>query len=171
MPTRIISGDTNPYALIVNASGEMKVKDTDAAALLGKPPAADVNAGHLSHTITTAATTLLTVPAGKTWIGEVVISAALSKAAAAAGDGSARGVIATAGTGVVPTAGTQLAIEAKAGANVATGTSGTSGNNSVRVKMTVVAPAGNAVTLTLASTVANATEGRVDASAIGANYA
>jgi hypothetical protein len=145
---------------------------TDAAveaAILGVPAASDINAGFLSHTATTAAATLLTVPAGKVWVGEVVISCALSKAAAASGEGVARGVIATAGANVTPPAGTRLACEAKAGANAATGVVGTQGNNSVRTKMIVVAPAGNAVTLTLASTITNATAGVVDASAIGTN--
>jgi hypothetical protein len=40
----------------------------------------------------------------------------------------------------------------------------------LRAPLTVIAPAGNAVTVTLATTVANATEARADASAIGVNF-
>lgn len=136
--------------------------------LIAGSAAADVNVGFLSHTSTTGATTLLTVPAGRTWVGIVAIAVAVAKDAAAATTGQVRAVIATAGTGVIPAAATILACEAKAGANVVAGLSGTQGSNSIAARVMVQAPAGNSVTLTLVSTVAG-TAGVVDVSAIGEN--
>lgn len=130
------------------------------------PASADVLVGYLSHTATTGAATLITVPAGRTWVGMIAIACAVDNAGANAVEGRARAVIATAGTGVVPAAGTLLAVEAKAGANVAAGTVGTQGSASVSVRVLVQAPAGNTVTLTLASTIAG-TAGVCDVSAIG----
>lgn len=132
----------------------------------GKPPAADVLVGHLAHTATTAAAALVTIPAGRTWVGELVIACDLAVSAASAVSGNALGVVATAGAGVVPAAGTVATCEARAGANAATGTVGTQGANSIRLPLIVVAPAGNSVDLTLATTI-NATAGRVAAMASG----
>ena len=132
------------------------------------PADADINVGYLSHTSTTGATTLLTVPAGRTWAGTVTIVAAVAKDAAATTTAQARAVIATAGTGVVPAAGTILACEAKAGANAVGGVTGSQGGNSIAARVVVRAPVGNAVTLTLVSTVAG-TAGVLDVSAIGEN--
>lgn len=152
-------------------TGQVAGLQTDPAGNLRtapqRPTATDIVVGYLQHTSTTGAATLLTVAAGRTWVGEVHISVAGSKAAAATGNGLVSAVIATAGTNVVPAAGTQFVVSARIGANAATGTVGTEGNNSGVIKMTIVAPAGNAVTLTLASTLTNVSEGAVDVSAIG----
>lgn len=133
----------------------------------GAPQTADIVVGTLSHTVTTGAAALLTVAAGRTWRGSVTVSVAISKAGAASGNGEAIGVIATAGAGVTPAAGTILTCRAYAGANVVAGTAGSQGNNGVTSEVVVVAPAGNSVTLTLATTINNATDAAVDASAIG----
>lgn len=129
--------------------------------------AANVLVGTLSHTATTAAATIITIPAGRTWVGTIGISADIGANAASTTAGQALGLIATAGTGVTPAAGTVLPCEARAGANAATGTSGTQGSNSVTIPITVIAPAGNSVTLTGASTIAGS-NGRVDYVASGA---
>lgn len=134
---------------------------------VGAIPAAGVLVGQLTHTTTTGAATLLTVPAGKTWEGTVAVSATGSKAAAATGNGEVAGVIATAGTGVVPTAGTVFAVRAYIGAGAVGGLAGAQGSQFGSVPLTVVAPAGNTVTLTLASTLGNVTDGSVDATASG----
>ena len=132
-----------------------------------RPTAADIVTGYLQHTATTGAATLLTVAAGRTWVGTVTVSVAASKAAAATGNGLVSALIATAGTGVAPAAGTVFAVSARIGANAASGLSGTQGANFGSIPMTIVAPAGNAVTLTLASTLTSTTEGAVDACAFG----
>lgn len=132
-----------------------------------RPTAADITVGYLQHTSTTAAATLLTIAAGRTWVGRVTVSVAASKAAAATGNGLISAVIATAGTNVTPAAATVFAVSARIGANAASGLSGTQGNNWGSMPMTVVAPTGNSVTLTLASTLTNTTEGAVDAAAYG----
>lgn len=132
-----------------------------------RPTAADIVTGYLQHTSTTGAATVLTVAAGRTWVGVVTVSVAASKAAAATGNGLVSALIATAGTNVSPAAATVLAVSARIGANAATGTTGTSGSNSLAMKMTITAPAGNSVTLSLASTLTSTTEGAVDASCFG----
>lgn len=130
----------------------------------GAPAAANILNGFLTFAATTAATTLITVPAGRTWTGTVAVSCAASTTAAATAAGQARAVVSVAGVGVTPAAGTVLAVEAKAAANAATGTSGDSAANSLSAPLVVVAPAGNAVTVQVATTV---TTGTVDAAASG----
>jgi hypothetical protein len=131
------------------------------------PVAANVIAGTVSHTSTTAAATIVTIAAGKTWRGTIGISCDVGIAAASATAGQALGVITTAGTNATPAAGTYLACEARAGANAATGTVGAQGANSVACSdFVVIAPAGNAVTIQGASTIAG-TAGRVDFFAAG----
>jgi len=130
------------------------------------PVAADVVNGYQQFSVTTGATTLLTVAAGETWTGHIGASCAVGIAAASATAGRARAEFATAGTGVTPAAGTVLAVEAKSGANAATGTVGSNGNNNASMPLTVIAPAGNSVTVTVATTQAG-TASTVDAWASG----
>lgn len=132
----------------------------------GAPTAANVVNGYLTFTATTVATTLLTVAAGQTWVGQVGATCSVGIAAASATAGRARAVFATAGTGVTPTAGTIFAVEAKVGANSATGTVGGSGNVANSMNVVVIAPAGNAVTVTVETTNAG-TASVVDAWASG----
>ena len=156
------SGEAVPVSGTVSVSGT--VPTTMAA-----PVAADVIAGHLAHTATTAAATIITVAAGETWRGTISICCDVAIAAASATAGQALGVLATAGTGVTPSAGTYLTCEARAGANAATGTVGSSAANAVVIQdFVLIAPVGNAVTLTGDTTIAG-TAGRVSYSANG-NY-
>lgn len=146
----------------------MSVSQKNVTASTAAPSAANILVGTLSHTATTAAATLITVPQGRTWVGTVTLGCAIANPGGSSTAGQARGVIATAGTNVTPAAGTVLAREAKAGANVATGTVGSQAAVTGSIELVVVAPAGNAVTLTLASTVsAGSTVGVVDAAAAG----
>lgn len=131
------------------------------------PAAADVVAGRQASTATTAATTLVTVPAGRTWVGEVGASVSVSVAAAAATAGRASAEISTAGAGATPAAGVYLGVDALTGANATTGTVGTQAANYACAPWTVVAPAGNAVTIQVATTHTGTTS-RVDAYAVGA---
>ena len=133
----------------------------------GAATAANVLTGFQSFTSTTAATTVVTIPAGRTWVGTVGVSCAVSIAAASSTAGQARAVVTVAGTGVTPAAGTILAAEAKVGANAATGTVGGSESRSATSPFTVIAPAGNSVTIQVASTNAG-TASVVDCWATGA---
>jgi len=130
------------------------------------PVAADIVNGFQTFAATTGATTLLTVAAGRTWVGSIGAACAVGIAAASTTAGQARAVFATAGTGVTPAAGTVLAIEAKAGANAATGVTGSQGSSAGSTPLTVIAPSGNAVTVTVATTQAG-TASVVDAWASG----
>lgn len=126
-----------------------------------RPAAADIVAGSLTHTATTGATTFATIPAGRTCVGWVIVACAVGVAAAATTAGQALGIVSTAGTGVSPAAGNYLPCEARAGANAATGTTGSSGANNDGMQVTITAPVGNAVQLQGTSTIAG-TNGRVD---------
>lgn len=160
VPPVDIGTASNP--ITVSVSGSV---GTTAAS----PAAADVVVGHLAHTATTAAAAFLTVAAGKTWRGTVTITCDVAVIAGDATAGRALGVVATAGTGVTPSAQTVLSCEARCGANAATGTVGSQGNNAVAIEAFVlIAPAGNSVTLTGDTTIAG-TNGRVSYSANG-NY-
>jgi hypothetical protein len=95
-------------------------------------------------------TVLITVPAGRTWIGMVGISGTLVDAPAAGATNASAGITTT-GTGVIPAAGTyvELVLTAPAAGTILNaGGTGTSG--SITMPMVVVAPVGNAVTLTTA---------------------
>lgn len=131
------------------------------------PTTANILNGFATAAATTGATTLITIPATRTWVGTVGLSCATAIAAASATAGQARGVITTAGTNVTPAAGTVMACEAKAGANAAAGTVGSSADHFTFVPLTVIAPAGNSVTVQVTSTIAG-TAGVVDAWASGA---
>ncbi|MHB8511477.1 MAG: hypothetical protein ACYDCC_04800 [Actinomycetota bacterium] len=154
----------NPSTNVVSVQGV--ASGTGLPTTQAAPLAANILDGFLNHVATTAATTLITVPQGRTWIGYVSIQTAATNNASVTGIGNARGTVATAGSGVTPAAGTVLQAEALAGANAATGTVGTSGIASVTSRVVVIAPAGNSVTLTLASNI-NATQGTVNVSAVG----
>src|SRR5690348_5179073 len=152
-------------------TGQVSNLQTDPAGNLRtapqRPTATDILAGYVQHTSTTADATVITVPAGRTFVGRVAVSVAASKAAAATGNGLVSALIKTAGTNVVPAAGTYFAVSARIGANAATGVVGTQGSNFGSMPITVVAPAGNSVTVTLSSTLTSTTEGAVDCSIWG----
>lgn len=144
----------------LDSAGNQKV-------VLGAPAIGNILAGLLTHTATTAAATIVTVPAGKTFRGKVTVSVTLSKAGAATGNGEAIAVVSTAGTGVTPAAGNYFAVSAFAGANVAAGLTGTEGQNCGSQNFIVNAPAGNSVTIQGATTINSATDARVDYSVFG----
>lgn len=156
---------------IAQTTGQYSVLQQDAAGNLRtapqRPTASDILSGYLQHTSTTSAATVITVPAGRTFVGTVAVSVAASKAAAATGNGLVSALIATAGPNVTPAAGTIFAVSTRIGANAAAGTAGTNGSNFGEMPITVVAPAGNTVTVTLASTLTSITEGAVDCSIFG----
>jgi hypothetical protein len=114
-------------------------------------------ANAVSATNTAAAQTLLTVPAGRTWLGSLALAATNTAAAGATGIST----IATAGTGVVPAAGPLLKVHCS---TVGT-TAGLASQNNAISDVLVVAPAGNAVTLTLTNS--TATTYTSDATAVG----
>lgn len=147
-----VNPDGTPYSLPVSVPA---------------PLAADILNGYLNFTSTTGATTLLTVPAGRTWIGHIGASVACRLSAASTANGRATATFTTAGTGVTPAAGTVLVIDSMAGTNAATGTVGTQGSNFGRIPFAIVAPAGNSVTIAVAAT-ATGTGPTVDAYASGA---
>lgn len=167
------SGRDADLVIVGDGSGNLlKVTDNgDGTATLnvasGATSAANVLDGFQSFTATTAATTLITVPAGRTWVGTVGVACAASIAAASATAGQARAVVTVAGAGATPAAGTLFAVEARAGANAATGTVGSNGHAAQSAPLTVIAPAGNAVTVQVATTQAG-TYTVVDAFAAGA---
>lgn len=129
--------------------------------------AANVLVGYQTFTATTGATTLITVPAGRTWVGTVGVACAVTTTAGSSTAGQARAVVTVAGAGVTPAAGTIMAAEAKSGANAVTGLVGTQGHRSASLPFTVVAPGGNAVTIQVTTTITG-TAGVVDSTATGA---
>ena len=130
------------------------------------PAAANVLDGFNTTNATQAATTLITVPAGRTWVGTVTINCTAFANAASAVGATGTGIISTAGAGVTPVAGNYLRCDASVGGNAAGGTVGDGDANNTTSPMVVAAPAGNSVTIQIASTVAGAA-GQVSASAIG----
>lgn len=130
------------------------------------PTAANLKDGYVTGTATAAAATLVTVPAGRTWKGEIGASCDVAVAGGTATAGQAAADFTLSGAGSTPPAGAVFGVEARCGANVATGTTGSQGNNSLRRPLTVIAPAGNDVLIQVALTIAG-TNGRADAYATG----
>lgn len=133
----------------------------------GNANAANVLSGFQTFAATTAATTVITIPAGRTWRGTVSISVACQNAGANAATAQATGLVTTAGAGVIPAAGSYFRCDALAGANVAAGTVGDSGDNFLSSPFTVVAPAANPVTIQATATVTGS-GGQVSVTATGA---
>lgn len=99
-------------------------------------------------------------------MGTVTVQCAAQSPAASAVTGTATGIVATAGTGVVPAAGVYYRADALAGANAAGGTVGSDATATVTGPLTVVAPAGNSVQITAQANIVNA-PGQVTVSAVG----
>jgi hypothetical protein len=127
---------------------------------------ADVLAGYQGFAATTAATTVITVPAGRTWVGTVTIQCAAAEVAAGLVAATATGIVSTAGVGVTPAAGTVLRCDALVAANAAGGTISADSASSVSQPLIVVAPAGNPVQVQAAATIAG-TAGQVNVTASG----
>jgi hypothetical protein len=116
-------------------------------ASLGAPPAADVLDGQAQRP-SAGTTTILTVPAGRTWVGEVGLSLSASNEPVTA-TGLVTAEIATAGVGVTPPAGQNCAVSVALPSTVTGALSGVSGTAQNVMPLTVIAPAGNAVTITI----------------------
>ena len=106
------------------------------------PAAADIVAGGVVLANSAASTAFLTVPAGRTWYGSVGVTCAEGTTSAL--DHNTQ--VVTAGTGVVPAAGTIIA--------VGLSKRDTGSGQVVMNNVYVVAPAGNAVTLNLLNSAA-----------------
>lgn len=168
LPVTLTTGTTNQNVNItqVNGAAVNTGPSGDLRVAPQVPTAANLLVGYQTFTSTTSATTLITVPAGKTWVGTIAASCACQEVAAGTAAPQARAVFTTAGTNVTPAAGTYFAVEAKGGANAATGLVGSQDSTFGSLPFIVVAPAGNSVTIAVASTNAG-TASVVDASASG----
>ena len=134
----------------------------------GAPTAANILDGFNTQSATQGATTLITIPAGRTWKGKIGASCFIACAAANTTNGTAACVFSVAGAGATPAAGSIFAVRAQAAPTAAGGTTGTCGSNFGSTDVVVIAPAGNSVTIQTTITVsAAATQGIVDAFATG----
>jgi len=97
------------------------------------------------HGVASTATTIITIPANRTWQGWISINACLTLAASAAGV-SSRATVSTAGSTVTPAAGVVLGVFCSAPTQLATTTAQVS--NSDRIFATIVAGT-SAATVTL----------------------
>ena len=128
--------------------------------------AANILDGFQAFTATAAATTIITVPAGRTWVGTVSVSVDCRVDAAATVAGQATGVVSLSGAGSTPPAGNLFQVACRAGAGAAGGTTGSSGENWGATPLTVVAPVGNAVLVQFTPTITG-NAGDAAVSAIG----
>jgi hypothetical protein len=129
--------------------------------------AANVLDAYSQVTVTQAATTILTVPAGRTWVGQIGAACVCTNSAGTAAAAAARASFSIAGAGATPPAGNIFAVEARTGTPTAAAVDGMHLDNFGWVPLTVVAPAGNAVTIQL-TTLNVGAYASVDAFAIGA---
>lgn len=129
--------------------------------------AANVLNGNQNIAATQAATTIITVPAGRTWVGTVGASCSVEEDAAGTVAGRARCIFSISGANATPAAGNVFAVEARAGANAVGGTVGGEAQNFGWMPLTVIAPAGNSVAVQVATS-QSGTNTQVDAFASGA---
>lgn len=126
------------------------------------PPFVPDSSNILAGLATANSGTIITIPAGRTWIGSVTVSASVLVAVAgAAVSASAR--VSTAGTGVIPAAGDYVRVDIGSPTSGAA-LNGTNGVGSTTAPLVVAAPAGNSVTLVL--NVTNTTTQSASASGI-----
>ena len=130
------------------------------------PVASEIISGRQAFTATTAATTLVTIPAGRTWSGQIGASVTCSVAAGTTVPGQASAQISVAGTGSAPTAGIYLGVDTRVGAGLATSVNGAQSANFASAPIIIAAPAGNSVTVQVAS-INTGTAALVDAFALG----
>ena len=135
--------------------------------VIGSPSPGNITDGFLTFAATTGATTLVTAPAGRTWSGTIVMSCACSNAGANAVAAQATAVLSVVGAGSTPLNGNYVRCDAQAGANVAAGTVGDSGNATLVFPFVFVAPAANTVSLQVTTTQAGSNS-QISVSAIGA---
>ena len=132
------------------------------------PAAADILHGYDNRTIGVGATTIITVPAGRTFIGKVAASVSCTVAAAVNTSAETVATFSVSGAGATPAAGNLFTVAAQAGANAVTGVSGTEGNNYGELSVVVVAPAENSVAIQYAITMTGSTSQRAAVVAHGA---
>jgi hypothetical protein len=92
--------------------------------------------------------TLITIPAGKTWIGELVLSCTVL-VAPNGGPVSANARITLVGSGVTPDEGDILRIELSGAASSGLLNNGTAANETIALPITIIAAAGNEVAVVL----------------------
>lgn len=161
--------NANQPAITTGNYGALQFAPDGALRTTGQRPATgDILDGYATVTATTGTTTLITVSAGRTWIGNLCASVDGNKAAAATGNGLVNATFLTTGTGVTPAAGTYWGLGTSIGANAATGTVGTqSANANCSPTFTTTAPAGNSTTINYATTCTSTTACAAHVSAIG----
>lgn len=121
------------------------------------PTTANVADGFV-NVVAAGTTTLVTVPAGRTWVGYVGCSCAITNAGAATTLGAIGAAITTAnGTGTAtPAAGSYARCDAEVGAQVAGGTVGEGADAAIAAqRLVVIASAGGTALIQLAVTVSN----------------
>jgi hypothetical protein len=118
-------------------------------------PGIPVSGDILSGNSTTNNGTIITIPAGRTWVGSINISGSVVIPAAQANAADARPNVTSQGTNVTPAAGTFLAKAiCQVGANAAAGTVGGSSQNSLCVyPVYVQSPSSNSTSLQFSFTV------------------
>lgn len=160
--------NANQPAITTGNYGALQFAPDGALRTTGQRPATgDILDGYATVTATTATTTLVTVSAGRTWIGQICASVDGNKAAAATGNGLVNATFLTTGTNVTPAAGTYFGVAGSIGANAATGTVGTQISNQGCSTFTTTAPAGNSTTINYVTTCTNTTACAIHVSAIG----
>lgn len=130
------------------------------------PVAANSLTGNQNIAATQAATTIITIPANRIWNGVIGASCSVEEDAAGAVAGRARCIFSIAGAGSTPAPGNIFAVEARAGANAATGTVGSQAANFGSVPIIIFGNAGG-TTVVQVATSQSGTNSQVDAFAIG----
>ena len=155
-------------AVLVTAINPDGTPYTMPVALMSTAPATqDILSGRKAFTVTTATpTTVITIPAGRTWTGQIGASVTCSVAAGSAISGQATAQIAVGGANSAPAPGIYLGVDTRVGTALATSVNGSQSANFASSSFIVAAPVGNSVNIEV-TTVNSGTVALVDVFALG----
>ena len=122
------------------------------ASVSSAPLPSDILCGNQATLVTIPATTLITIPAGRTWSGQIGATVSCTVAAGSTTAGIAQVIFSVSGTNVNPATGSYFGIDAHTGASSATSVMGTQAANFGSSPFTISAPPENSVTLQITTT-------------------
>lgn len=157
--TNILGTPTHPVRIDPTGTTSQPVS-------IAVPVAANILDGNFDST-GAASGTLITIPAGRTWIGYITTSVSAFVNANSSTGTNIFGYTTTAGAGATPSPSALIGkVQVLMAANSATGLTGTNETGSITVRVVAIAPVGNSITL-VGNASFSATAGTVNICAVG----
>lgn len=133
----------------------------------GSVTPANILSGFTTFAASGGPATVLTIPAGRIWVGTITLQCAVSEAAAGAVGGVATLTLAQAGNVGLPALGTIARCDAVSGANAAGGTTGSESTSTVQIPWTCQAGGGGPMVFNVTAVISG-TAGQASCTVAGA---